>query len=322
MRPAEMLVIGAWVFLAGTGAHAQSYPAKPIRLIVPSSPGSAVDLIARIVGQELGEQTGQQVLADNRAGAGGNLSAEIAAKAPADGYTMFIVTSTFAINVSLYQKLSYDLQRDFAPVSLLLGNGSLMLVAHPSFPARTVAELIAAAKAKPGQINYASAGAGNSLHLAGELLKSRAKIDIVHVPYKGSGPALTALIGGEAPLMFASLPAVMPHVKARRLRALAVTGEQRVAGAAEIPTMMESGVRDYAVTTWYGLPMPAATPADVINKLHTVCVKVMQQPHIVKRFADEALVAMATAPTAFRGFLADEITKWSRVVREAQVKID
>ena len=248
IRTAAFAIVAGVLAFGSASAAAQRYPVKPIRLIAPSSPGSTVDLVARIVGQEIGEQLGQQLLVDNRAGAGGNLGAEIAAKAPADGYTLFMVTSTFAMNVSLYPKLRYDLQRDFSPVSLLLGNGSFVLVVHPSFPAKSVGELIALAKARPGQINYASAGTGNSLHLAGELFKSRTKVDIVHVPYKGTGPALTALIGGEVPLMFASLPAAAPHIGAHRLRALAVTGERRLPAWADIPTMLESGVRDYVVT--------------------------------------------------------------------------
>ena len=321
-RTAACVIASGMLVLGPGSALAQGYPVKPIRLIAPSSPGSTVDLVARIVGQEIGEQLGQQVLVDNRAGAGGNLGAEIAAKAPADGYTLFMVTSTFAINVSLYPKLRYDLQRDFAPVSLLLGNGSFVLVVHPSFPAKSVGELIALAKARPGQINYASAGTGNSLHLAGELFKSRAKVDIVHVPYKGTGPALTALVGGEVPLMFASLPAAAPHIAAHRLRALAVTGERRLPAAADIPTMLESGVRDYVVTSWYGLLAPASAPVDAINRLHAACVKVMQQPDIVKRFADDGLVAATSTPAAFAAFLGTEITKWSKVVRDAKVTID
>lgn len=322
IRTAAFAIVAGVLAFGSASAAAQRYPVKPIRLIAPSSPGSTVDLVARIVGQEIGEQLGQQLLVDNRAGAGGNLGAEIAAKAPADGYTLFMVTSTFAMNVSLYPKLRYDLQRDFSPVSLLLGNGSFVLVVHPSFPAKSVGELIALAKARPGQINYASAGTGNSLHLAGELFKSRTKVDIVHVPYKGTGPALTALIGGEVPLMFASLPAAAPHIGAHRLRALAVTGERRLPAAADIPTMLESGVRDYVVTAWYGLLAPAHTPVDAINRLHAACAKVMQQPDIVKRFVDDGLVAAASTPAAFATFLGAEITKWSKVVQDAKVTID
>lgn len=317
-----------WLMVAGlvagtpTSAAAQAYPTRPVRLIAASSAGSGVDMIARTIGQKLGEQLGQQVLVDNRAGAGGNLGAEIAAKAAPDGYTLFMVTSTFAINVNLYPKLNYDLQRDFAPVSLLLGNGSFVLVTHPSFPAKTVKELIALARANPGQINYASAGVGNSLHLAGELFKSRTRVDLVHVAYKGSGPALTALLGGEVPLMFASLPPAMPHIRTNRLRALAVTGAQRSPGAPGIPTMKEAGVHDYVVTSWYGLLAPAATPADIVNRLHAESVRVMQQPDIIKRFADDGLVAQGTTPTELATFLRTEVAKWAKVVREARVTID
>ena len=301
---------------------AQTYPVKPIRMIVPSSSGSTVDLVARTVGQRLGEQLKQQVIADNRAGAGGNLGAEIAAKSPPDGYTLFVVTSTFSINVNLYPRLNYDLQRDFTPVSLLLGNGAFVLVAHPSFPARTVKEVIALARAKPGKIDYASAGIGNSLQLSGELFKSRAKIDIVHVPYKGTGPALTALLRGEVPLMFSGIPAAIPHLTAGRLRPLAVTGPRRSSALRNIPTMMEAGVPDYVVTAWYGVLAPAATPVTVVNRLHGELVKVMREPEIVKRFAGEGLEAQATTPSELAAFLTAEIGKWSKVIRETNITLE
>lgn len=320
-NPVSLITLGLFA-LAAANAAAQGYPAKPVRLIAASSPGSAVDMIARTVGQRLGEYLGQQVVVDNRAGAGGNLGAEIAAKSQPDGHTLFVVTSTFSINVSLYPRLNYDLQRDFAPISLLLNNGSLVLVTHPSFPARTVKELIAIAKAKPGQIDYASAGIGNSLHLAGELFKSRAGVNIVHVPYKGSGPAFTALLGGEVPLMFASLPPSIPHIKASRLHAIAVTGGRRSPGVPHIPTMIEAGVDDYVVTTWYGLLAPSGTPVDIINKLHGNLVKVMRQPDIIKRFTSDGLDASAGTPAELAAFLKAEIAKWSEVVREARITID
>ena len=240
-------VAGGMLAAAAPVVMAQAYPAKPVRMIAASSPGSAVDIVARIVAQKLGEQLGQQVIVDNRAGAGGNLGAELAAKAAPDGYTLFMGTPAHAINTGLYRKLNYDLVRDFAPVSQVT-SGQYVIVVHPSLPVKSVRELIALARAKPGQLNYASAGSGNATHLAGELFSSAARVKLVHVPYKGSGPALTDLVGGQVQLMFSNLTAALPQVKSGRIRALAVTGQTRAAAAPDLPTVIEAGVPGYVVT--------------------------------------------------------------------------
>ena len=297
-------------------AVAQSYPTKPVRLITPSSPGSGVDIVARFVGQKLSETTGQQFIVDNRAGAGANLGAEIAAKSAPDGYSLFLGTPAHAINPSLYRRLAYDFVRDFAPVSQLT-NGYYVLVVNPALPAKSVKELIALAKAKPGQINFASAGTGNATHLAGELFKSLAQVNIVHVPYKGTGPALTDVIGGQVQSMFSNLTAAMPHIKSGKLRALAVTGERRAQSAPDIPTVIESGVKGYSVTSWYGLLAPVGTPQAIIDKLNAETVKVMRLPDMKERLSSEGAEPSPSTPAEFAVFIKTEISKWEKVIKSA-----
>ncbi|HSN40326.1 MAG TPA: tripartite tricarboxylate transporter substrate binding protein [Burkholderiales bacterium] len=302
-------------------AGAQSYPVRPIRLIAPSSPGSGVDIVARIVGQKLSENLKQQILIENRAGAGANLGAEIAAKAAPDGYTLFMGTPAHAINMSLYHRLNYDIVKDFIPISLVT-TGQYVLVVHPSLPAKNVKGLIALAKARPGQLNYASAGNGNATHLAGELFKSLTKLNIVHVPYKGTGPALTDLIGGQVQFMFANLTAGLPHIKSGKLRALAVTGAARSSAAPDIPTVIESGVPGYTVTSWYGVLAPAATSQEIINRLNGEIAKVMRSPDMKDRLAGEGAEPTSSTPAEFAAFIKTEIAKWGKVVREAGISAD
>jgi tripartite-type tricarboxylate transporter receptor subunit TctC len=301
--------------IAGNAAE-PAYPTKPVRIIAPSSPGSGIDFVGRFVAQGLTESTGQQFVVDNRAGAGGNIGAEIAAKAAPDGYTLFLATSTHVINVSLYGRLSYDIVRDFAPVSRLT-TGFYVIVVHPSVPVKNVKELITLAKAKPGQLNFASAGNGNATHLAGELFKSIARVDIVHVPYKGSGPALVDLVSGQVQLMFSNFTAALPHIKSRRLRALAVTGEQRTPSAPGIPTVIESGLKGYSVTSWYGLVAPAHTPQPVIAKLNSEIVKVLKQPGIGDRLAADGAEPSANTPAEFATLIKSELVKWEKVIKSA-----
>ncbi len=302
-------------------ASAQSYPAKPVRLIAASSPGSAVDIVARIVAQKLTEQLGQQLIVDNRAGAGGNLGAEIAAKAAPDGYTLFMGTPAHAINTGLYRKLDYDLTRDFAPVSLVT-TGQYVIIVHPSLPAKSVTELIALARARPGQLNYASAGSGNATHLAGELFKSLARVNLVHVPYKGTGPALTDLIGGQVQLMFCNLTAALPQVKSGRLRALAVTGAKRTATVPELPTVIEAGLPGYVVTSWFGVLAPAATPRDVIVRLNSELAQAMRSPDMRERLAGEGAEPTSSTPEQFAAFIKTEIAQWTKVVRDARISAE
>lgn len=317
----RLALLGVFLSCPVLAAGAQSYPVRPVRLIAPSSPGSGVDIVARIVGQKLSENLKQQVVIENRAGAGANLGAEIAAKATPDGYTLFMGTPAHAINTSLYRRLNYDIVKDFIPISLVT-TGQYVLVVHPSLPAKNVKELIALAKARPGQLNYASAGNGNATHLAGELFKSLTKLNIVHVPYKGTGPALTDLIGGQVQFMFANLTAGLPHIKSGKLRALAVTGAARSSAAPDIPTVIESGVPGYTVTSWYGVLAPAATSQEIINRLNGEIARVMRSPDMKDRLAGEGAEPTSSTPAEFAAFIKTEIAKWGKVVREAGISAD
>jgi tripartite-type tricarboxylate transporter receptor subunit TctC len=319
MRKFSIAVLTGIPLLALAAAvSAQPYPAKPVRMIAASSPGSAVDIVARIVAQKLGEQLGQQVIVDNRAGAGGNLGAELAAKAAPDGYTLFMGTPAHAINTGLYRKLNYDLTRDFAPVSQVT-SGQYAIVVHPSLPVKSVKELIALARAKPGQLNYASAGSGNATHLAGELFNSAARVKLVHVPYKGSGPAVTDLVGGQVQLMFGNLVAVLPQVKTARLRALAVTGEKRTAAAPELPTVIEAGVPGYVVISWFGVLVPAATPRELITRLNADLARTMGAPDVRERLAADGAEPTVGTPEQFGAFIKAEIAQWTKVIKNAGI---
>jgi len=310
---------GVALALAFGTAFAQSYPVKPVRLIAASSPGSAVDIVARSIAQKLAENLGQQIVIDNRAGAGGNIGAEIAAHAPADGYTLFIGTPAHAIAPSLYRKPGYDLARDFTPVSQLI-TGQYCVVVPPSMPAKTVKELIALARRRPGELNFASAGVGNATHLAGELFKSMAAIDIVHVAYKGSGPALTDLLGGQVQLMFPNLVAALPFVPNGRLRMLAVTGSTRSAALPAYPTVAEAGVPGYEVTSWFGLFAPAGTPAAITGRLNDAVRATMRAPELRDRLAAEGAEPHASAADELARLVRTEVAKWAKVIKVAGIK--
>jgi tripartite-type tricarboxylate transporter receptor subunit TctC len=287
-------------------------------MIAASSPGSGVDIVARIVAQKLGEQLNQQVVVDNRAGAGGNLGAELAAKAAPDGYTLFMGTPAHAINTGLYRKLNSDLVRDFAPVSQVT-SGQYVIVVHPSLPAKSIKELIALARAKPGTLNYGSAGSGNATHLAGELFASATNTKLVHVPYKGSGPALVDLVGGQVQLMFSNLTAAIPHIKTSRIRALAVTGQTRASAAPELPTVMEAGVPGYVVISWYGVLVPAATPREIVMRLNNDLARTMSAPDIRDRLAGEGAEPSTGTPEQFAAFIRAEIAQWTKVIKTAGI---
>jgi tripartite-type tricarboxylate transporter receptor subunit TctC len=297
------------------------YPAKPLRLVTPSSPGSGVDIVARIYAQQLAEAIGQQVVVDNRAGAGANLGAEIAARTAPDGYTLFIATPAHAINSSLYSHLNYDLMRDFSPVSLIT-TGQYVVVVHPSLPVKNVADLVALARSHPGKLSYGSGGRGNATHLAVELFDSKAHIRMLHVPYKGSGPALVDLISGQVQLMVANLTAGLPHVKTGRLRAIATTGPQRSPILPQVPTVSESGVPGYVVTSYYGILVPAGTPGDVIGRLHGATVRAMSAPGMRERLAAQGADPTSSTPEQFSAFLRQEIARWAKVVEAAHVRAD
>lgn len=301
------------------GALAQSYPSKPVRLVVASSPGSGIDILARLVAPKLAEVLAQQVIVDNRAGAGGNLGAAFAARSAPDGYTLFMATPAHAISSSMPGKPGYDLMRDLTPVSLLT-TGHYMLVVHASVPAKSVKELIALAKARPGKLNYASAGNGNATHLAGELFNMMANVNTVHVPYKGGGHARTELLGGQVDFMFHNITAVLGDVQTGRLRALAVTGPKRALAAPEIPTMDEAALRGYNITSWFGVMAPAGTVPEIIARLNRDFVKTMQVADIREKLATLGSEVVGGSPGEFTTHLRMEHDKWSKVVKQAGIQ--
>jgi tripartite-type tricarboxylate transporter receptor subunit TctC len=310
----------ATVVIAAT-AQPQDYPAKPIRVVVPFPPGGGTDLMARTVVQKLGESLGATIVIDNRGGAGGTIGTELVAKSPPDGYVLLVVSASHAINPGLYRKLPYDSVRDFAPVTMLT-SGPGLLVVHPSVPVRTVKEFIALARSRPGQLNYASAGIGTPPHLAGELFKTLAGVDIVHVPYKGNGPAYTDLIGGHVSVMFPTIPTAIPHVRAGKLRALAVTTRSRTAITPELPTISESGVPGYDVSSWYGLLAPAGTPAATVARLQREIVKVLRLPDVSEKLMAQGLDLVGNTPEEFAAILKSEIAKWAKVVTASGARVD
>jgi tripartite-type tricarboxylate transporter receptor subunit TctC len=301
---------------------AQPYPSKPVRMLVPFPAGAGVDIVARMIGQPLAEVWGQALVIDNRPGAGGTIACELAAKAAPDGYTLLLGNlSTFAMAPSLYRKVNYDPVKSFAPVTLV-NTSANVLVAHPSLPVASTQALIALAKAKPGQINYASAGSGTSPHLAAELFKSMAGVNIVHVPYKGSPQALTDLLGGQTQIMFASLVSALPHVRQNRLRALGVTSLKRARALPDLPTINESGLRGYDVAVWMGIVAPAGTASAVIAQLNRQVAAVLQTPDIRERLAVHGLEAITNSPAEFGAYIAAEERKWAAVIRQAGVVAD
>jgi tripartite-type tricarboxylate transporter receptor subunit TctC len=299
---------------------AQAYPAKPIRLIVPTTPGGSVDTLARTIAPRLSERFGHQVVVDNRSGAGGTIAAEFTARSAPDGYTLMIGTiAGLATNVSLQQKLSYDPLRDFAPVTLV-ATQNLVLTVHPSVPAKNVRELVKLAKARPGQLAFASAGNGTGSHLSGELFKQLAGVDVLHIPYKGVAPALVDVISGQVSMSFPSILTSLPQVRSGRLRALAVSGAQRSAALPELPTMMEAGVRDYESATWYGIVAPVATPPEIVNKLNAEIAAILKQPDTRERIARDGADPVGNTPQQFGAFMKSEIEKWRKVIRAAGIQ--
>ena len=298
---------------------AQTYTSKPIRFIVPFPPGGGNDIVGRIVAQKLAEGFGLSVVVDNRGGAGGTVGTEMAAKAPADGHTMLVNNISLAVNATLFPKLPYDTLKDLAPVTLV-GRQPNIVVVNPSVPARSVRELLALAQAKPGQINYGSGGVGTASHLATELLKLMAKVDMVHVPYKGLGPALTDLMGGQIQLIISTLASALPQVRAGKLRALAVTTAKRSAFFPEIPSMDEAGVRGYEFSTWYGLLVPARTPRSIVDRLNQEMARVLGSGAVNDQFASQGLEAAHTSPQEFGVYLKSEVEKWAKVVKASGAK--
>ncbi len=305
------------------GAAAQgAYPGKPIRLVVAFAPGGFTDIVGRVTAAKLSEALGQQVLVDNKAGAGGIIGTEIGAKAPPDGYTLLLGTiSTHAMNPHLYKTLPYDPVKDFAPVARVATSPNILVV-HPSVPAKSVAELIAAAKAKPGDLKYGSGGNGTSSHLAGEMFKSIAGVDILHVPYRSTSQGVTALLAGEISLMFDTLPSSLPHVQAGTLRALAVTPKERVAFVPDLPTVAESGLPGFEMGVWVGIFAPAGTPAPVIARLDAETRKLLALPDVVARFEALGVTPFYAPPDGLATYLREETEKWGKVVRGANIRIE
>jgi tripartite-type tricarboxylate transporter receptor subunit TctC len=304
-----------------SGGAIASYPSKPIRVLVPAAPGGGSDFLARLLAQHLSPAFGQPVVIDNRAGAGGNIAAELAAKTPSDGYTLLVVNSSHASNVSLYRNLGYDPIRDFAPISQLASNYFLLTV-QPSFPATTVKELIALAKSKKGGLTYASAGSGQGAHLGMELFKAVAGFDAVHVPFNGIGPATTALLGGQVDVALLTPPSTVPLLKAGKLKVFGVTAPKRSSHLPDIPTIAESGYPGYEVNNWQGLVAPARTPKEVIAKIYEETAKSLKLPDVVNRLAVVGTDAVGSPPQDFAAFLRGEIAKWRKVIEQTGAKVD
>jgi len=315
---------GALVALATAGviaaalpaaSHAQEYPTRPVRFVVPFAPGGGGDIVVRAVAQKLTERLGQSVVVDNRSGAGGNVGTEIAARSPADGYTLLMANvAPMAINVSLHRKLPYDPIKDFTPITLLARFPNVLVV-HPSVPAGSIKELVALARSKPGQLTYASAGSGSTTHLSAELFKSLAGIDLVHVPYKGGGPALIDLVAGQVTLYFGSMPASLPHIRSGRLRALGVTSPQRSAAAPDIPSVAESGFPGFDAVTWIGAVAPAGVASSIVKRLNAEIVQIMSLPDVRERLSALGAEPVTNSPDQFAAYIGSEIKKWAGVVK-------
>jgi tripartite-type tricarboxylate transporter receptor subunit TctC len=295
----------------------QGYPVKPIRLIVPFPPGGSNDIVGRTFAQQLGERLGQSVVVDNRGGAGGTIGTDIAAKAAPDGYTLLLISVAHAFNQSMYKKLPYDADKAFVPVAIL-GSGPVALTVHPSVPAHSVAELIALAKEKPGVLNLASAGIGSFQHMSGELFKLHAKVNIVHIPYKGGGPAMADTIAGQAQVMLASFIQVIPHVKSGKLRLLGTSGAKRNALFPDVPTIGET-LPGYEATNWWGIIAPAGTPQPILDKLHSEFEVILKSNETKKRMESEGADVVRMSPAEFGRFINAETAKWAKVVKEAGI---
>ena len=310
------------LLFAAANACAQSYPSKQLRFVVPFPPGGPADILSRTIGQNLSESWGQQVVIDNRAGAGGNIGAEIVAKAPPDGYTMLMgFVGTHAINSSLYRSMPFDAVKDFVPVALV-AMVTIILVVHPSVPVKTVKELIALANAKPGELSFGSPGNGTPQHLAGELFNTMTGVKMVHVPYKGAVPALTDLLGGRLSMIFSSMPPALPHLQSGKLRALGVTSSARSPAAPDVPTIAQSGLKGYEVINWYGVLVPAKTPKEIVGKLNGEVVGIMNLPAVKERLAAQGAETYTSTPEKFAEMIKSETEKWAKVVKFSGAQLD
>ncbi len=298
-------------------AQEAKYPVKPVRMVVGYAPGGGSDIMGRLIATQITEAMGQQVIVENRAGMAQNIAAEFVAKAPADGYTLFLSSAALGVNVTLYPKLNYDPVKDFAPVAVFATSANLLLV-HPSLPAKSVKEFIAVVKKNPGKLNYSSSGSGSTQHLSGEMLKLMIKGDFIHIPYKGTGPSLIALASGEVEFSFSNIPAAQPLM--HKMRALGITSEKRSALLPELPTMIEAGLPGFVTQTWYGVLVPRGTPVSVINALNSVIVKAVQKEEFRTRLAQMGADPIAESPDYFRKMLGEEIERWGKVVKASGIK--
>jgi len=318
----KLLALALTLMVAAIPVAAQDrYPNRPIKYIVPFPPGGTTDVLARILGQKLSAALGQPVVIENKPGAGGNIGSDVVAKSAPDGYTILGGTiSSHSINVSLYPNMPYDPIRDFQPITLI-GTNANVLIVNPANPARSVPELIAQARAKPGSVNFASAGNGTSQHLSGELFKAMAGLDIVHVPYKGSAPAIQDVMGGQVPMMFDTMVVAAPQIKAGTVRALGVTSTRRVKGFDDIPTVSESGVPGYNVVSWQGIFAPAGTPREIVQRLNAELVKIINLPEVRERLESLGMEPAGTSPEEFAAFQKAEVAKWAKVIKDGNIRI-
>lgn len=321
LRFLENTLVLTALALASGGLQAQTYPSKPVTLIVPQAAGGANDAVARVYAQKMGEVLGQQFVVDNRPGAGGNIGAQLAAKAPRDGYTLVLTLgTTLTANPSLYAKIPFDSIKDFDPITPV-ATAPYLLVVNQSFPAKSVKELIDIAKSKPGQINYASAGNGTPNHLFGEMLKTVAGIDIVHIPYKGAAAALTDVVGGQVPMAFNSMPSTLPFVKAGQLRVLGVASEKRTSLAPDIPSVAET-IPGFGALAWYGLLAPAGTPKEIIAKLHAESIKVLNSKETKDKMATQGAEVFTSTPEQFTAMIKEETAKWAKIIKATGARVD
>lgn len=328
MKPKVLLMTVTLCIVAGQGfigaAFGQTYPSRSIRFVVTFPPGGTTDILAREIGARMQESWKQTVVVDNRGGAGGNVGADIVAKAPPDGYTILLGTNgTHAINPSLYKKMPYDAIKDFAPITLIASVPNIF-ISHPSVPAKSMKDLVILAKAQPGKVVYASSGTGTSQHLSVELFRTMAKIDMVHVPYKGASPAVLAVLGGEVAFSCPSLPSagIATHISAGRLRGLAVTGGKRSPTLPQVPTMIESGYPTFDVVTWFGVLAPAGTPPDVVSRLNTEIIRILGMPAVRDRLAAQGIDIITSTPSQYLDYIKTETVRWAKVVKDAGATLD
>lgn len=319
---AMALVFTGLMAAASSSAQAQgNYPDKTVRIVVGFSAGGTTDVVARILAKELTEELGQSFVVENKPGAGSNIGVESVVRAPADGYTLLMMAVTSAINQTLYPKLRFDITKDLAPIALAAKVPNVLVV-NPGVPVNTVQELIDYGKKHPGKLNFASSGSGTSIHMAGELFKLETKLDVAHIPYKGSSPAVTDLIGGQVQYMFDNMPSAWPQVQAGKLRALAVTTPTRSPAAPNVPTMQESGFKGFDVSSWFGLMAPAGTPAPIIDKLNAAVLKALAKPDVQKRMMELGAEPQKTTPAEFGAFIKKEVDTWAPVVKASGAKVD